>query len=108
MANLFTVSASMGLVGESLSLSAFDDFSSAEPASGAGRWRDLLQFRFETFSDAVREKGVGQLGVCHHLEQVVIGQPVRQVLVETFGYPQHVHRMYARKFRAAEQRDGTR
>ena len=70
--------------------------------SGAGGGKISSSFACRAFSDAVREDGVGQLGVRHHLEQVVVGQPVRQVLVETVGHRQHVHRMHARKFRAAQ------
>ena len=79
-ASLFRVSVTRVLLGGSLSLSAFDDTFSAAGAgfSGAGGGKISSSFNCRLFLPrGAGEEGVGQLGVCHHLEQVVIRQPVR-------------------------------
>ena len=49
---------------------------------GSGGGYRFVQLRLEALADLVGENGVGQFGVGDHLEDVLAGQPVGQVLVQ--------------------------
>ncbi len=71
-----------------------------------GIGEQFLEFGLEGFANLVGHYGIGQLGIRHHLEDTVIGQPVGQILVHTLRHLQHVHCVYVSQVRTAQQRSG--